>query len=154
MNPDAVKTVTLLLLAAFAVDCSASAVTFFSSRPKLKPISNEEAARQAWNQRLLYFVVASAIALAILAVAGNKIPLFAALGLVGEQTQPTWKDWCLAFIILVGGADRISSIVKLPGRDAGKEDRPEPLEVRGTLTLYDRQTEADEPQSKPSTAAR
>ena len=157
MNHDAVTTVTLLLLAAFAVDRAASAVTFLFSRPKLEPISEQEAARQAWNHKILYFVVASVIAIVILAVT-NKIRLFAALGLVEEQIQPAdprqfwdlWLDRCVTFIILVGGADRISGIVKIPGGGTGKEERQEPLEVRGTLALYDRQTEADEPQAKPT----
>lgn len=151
MKHDPVTAVTLLLLAAFAIDRTASAITFLFSRPTGEKVTDGEAARKAWNAKVFYFAVASFLAITILAVT-DKIRLLASLGLLEGPPQPgdptqlmdLWIDRCVTFIILVGGADRISSIVRVPAGDSGKKERPEPLVVQGTLTLHEGRREGAE----------
>jgi hypothetical protein len=136
MNHDGVTTATMLLLAAFAVDRVASAVTFVVFRPK-KARPSQDAEATAWSQKLWYFVVAAILAVAILA-ATSKVRLLGAMGIVYDTSPALDKfvDVMLTFMVLVGGAERISALLKAP---APASAPAEPLEVRGTITLADSQ---------------
>lgn len=139
MNHDGVTTATMLLLAAFAVDRVASAVTFVVFRPK-KAKPSQDAEATAWSQKLWYFVVAAILAVAILA-ATSKVRLLEAMGMVYDTSPALDKfvDVVLTFMVLVGGAERISVLLKAP---ATASVPAEPLEVRGTITLADSQQTA------------
>ena len=149
MNHDAVTTGTLLLIAAFAIDRTASGITFLFSRPRERSEAAQQQATSAWNQRMLYFVVASILAIILLGMS-SKIRVLASLGLIPEQTAAgimrpgagataleTLADLIITFIVLVGGADRLSGILSKTGGGESKIEPEPPLEVRGTLTLYD-----------------
>jgi hypothetical protein len=137
MSHDAVTAGTLLLLAAFAIDRTASGITFLFWRPR-GPAADLNAAA-AWNQKIFYFAVASILAILVLAMT-TKVRVLAGLGLLPEQAQPgidAWVDRCITFVVLVGGADRLSGLLSSSGgHDAPAAPDP-PIEVRGTLTLYD-----------------
>ena len=136
MNQDGVTTATMLLLAAFAVDRVAAAVTFVICRPRRKGDA-QDAERADWSKKLCYFTVAAVLAGAILA-ATTKIRLLQAMGMVTDTTGAVDKliDLALTFMILVGGAERISAFLQSP---AEPEKPAEPLQVSGTITLTDQQ---------------
>ncbi len=138
MNHDAVTVGTLLLLAAFAIDRTASGITFLFWRPK--SATGELNAAAAWNQKIFYFVVASILAILILAMT-TKVRILAGLGILPEQGQSAgidaWVDRLITFVVLVGGADRLSSILSKDRGSTPKVEPDPPIEVRGTLTLYD-----------------
>jgi hypothetical protein len=135
MNHDGVTTATMLLLAAFAVDRIVSAVIFIVFRPR-RSRETQDIERAAWSQKLWYFIVASILAAAILA-ATSKVRLLQAMGMVYDTSEALDKfvDLVLTFMVLVGGAERISALLQ----SSAPASTPEPLEVQGTITLTDSQ---------------
>lgn len=133
MNHDGVTAATMLLLAAFAVDRVSCAVTFLISRPRKAPVK-PDLERAAWGKKFWYFAVASILTIVIL-VATNKVRLLQAMGVVydGNSSLDWLVDLALTFIVLVGGAERISALLQ----SSAPASKPEPLEVRGTITLGD-----------------
>lgn len=113
MNHDGVATATALLLAAFAVERVASAVTFVLSRPKGENAT--QAQLDTWNHKLQYFIVAGIVAIFILALAKN-VRVMTMLGLIDDKPDffDNALDAALTFMVLVGGAERLSSLFKVP----------------------------------------
>jgi hypothetical protein len=133
MNRDPVTALTTLVLAAFLIERVASAATFLFSRPARARPQPEDAARSEWNRRLLYFGVSASLAIASLATVLARAQLLANLGLVLDPVL----ERAVLFVLLVGGADRISAIFKGPGGTSSKEPAYQPIEVRGTLRIDD-----------------
>jgi len=58
------------------------------------------------------------------------------LNAVGIET--TWYfDVVLTALILVGGADRVAELLKVPGARSGEKTVERPVQVSGTLVLED-----------------
>jgi hypothetical protein len=136
MTQEPAKVLTLLLLVAFVMDRFASAFVFLLSRPGLEAASAESAARRRWNLSLFYFAIVAGLAALVL----YRTRLVPPLGL---ESVPAELDLIVRFIALVGGAERISSLLgKGAGDAAAKAPAGEPVEVRGTLTVVDRSAPA------------
>ena len=133
MNRDPVTALTTLVLAAFLIERVASAVTFLFFRPGLTRRPPDEAARSDWNRQVLYFSVCAILAAVALSTVLPAEQLLANLGLT---LKPPFETAVL-FALLVGGADRISALVKAPEASHSREATAPPLEVRGTIRLDD-----------------
>ncbi|MGZ4787759.1 MAG: hypothetical protein ACXVZX_04515 [Terriglobales bacterium] len=135
MNHDGITVTAMLLLAAFAVDRLSSGITFLAFRPKARPAKPDDQDRRAWNQKLIYFAVVSVIAIAIL-IATDKIRLLEAMGMLQDRMTPKDRliDVGLTFLVLVGGAERISALL---GSSAPPvEDTTQaPVKLEGTLSV-------------------
>lgn len=136
MNHDGLTTATMLLLAAFAVDRVTSAVIFLFFPPKPSQEA-QAAAKREWSKKLCYVMVAALLAVIIL-IASTKVRLLEAMGMLPGSAQEKLVDLALTFLVLVGGAERISSFLKSP-TPAISAPAPEPLEVTGTIALVNAQ---------------
>lgn len=136
MKINGLTAATMLLLAAFAVDRLSSAVTFVLFRPKINLPNPPQSERREWRRKLCYVLIAGAIAILILA-ATDKVRLLGAIATASDQGLQGWDsrvDWLLTFVVLVGGAERISSL--LGGSHAASQPS-EPLKIQGSITLVD-----------------
>jgi hypothetical protein len=118
------------------------------------------------KQKLMYFALAGLLGIVVLAGFGN-VRLLAALGTQSKPnsvaaasqstktdstTQPAdsagalpkpgvpfsvWLDILLTGLILMGGADRISQILKEHGAPGGEKPASRPIELTGKLVLED-----------------
>jgi len=125
----------MLALAAFAIDRLASGFTFLAFRPSEEQQSDEEKERREWRRRLWYFVILSAVALPLVYFM-TEMRLLAAMGMVTEKTDQ-WKkfvDAAMTFLVLVGGADRISAFVGMGG-GGGEADEEQPVKLSGTVRV-------------------
>jgi hypothetical protein len=119
--------VAMLLLAAFAVDRLATAITFVMSRPA----EQKEQDRNEWNRKLAYALIASAIAIPLI-VYMKELRLLTAMGMVKEASG--WKDvvdGAITLLVLVGGGERISSFL---GAGGGKSEAPQPVHLTVTAS--------------------
>lgn len=125
----------------------------------------EERMRAEKKQKLIYFVMAGLLGIVVMAGFGN-IRLLTALGVqpkpnvtvaanqpaAAPSTQATdpantppkpktplfvWLDLVLTGLILMGGADRISQIMKDHGAPSGGKPASQPIEITGKLVLED-----------------
>lgn len=135
MSHDGITVVAMLLLAAFAVDRLASATTFLAFRPAEKEETPAQKERREWNRKIVYFGVASVIAFVIM-IASDKIRLLEAMGMLKEQVTglDQWVDRALTFLVLVGGAERISNLLGSPISASSREEQA-PLQLEGTLVV-------------------
>jgi hypothetical protein len=132
MNHDGISVTAMLLLAAFAVDRLASAATFLLFRPTGEEENAKQREKRDWNCKVLYFAVASVIALVIM-IASDKIRLLEAMGMLKDQVTgwDQWVDRGLTFLVLVGGAEKISNLLGSPIAPA----REEPAQLEGTVIM-------------------
>jgi hypothetical protein len=135
VNHDGITVVAMLLLAAFAVDRLASATTFLVFRPTGEEETPTKKDRREWNCKVVYFGVASVMALVIL-IASDKIRLLEAMGMLKEQVAGSdqWVDRGLTFLVLVGGAERISNLLGSRISSSSGEEQP-PLKIEGTVLV-------------------
>jgi hypothetical protein len=123
---DGVTIITLILIASFAIDRIVTAILFLLSFAGLAPDAATEK-----KYKLMYFVLAGGFGIGVLAIWG-QIRVLKLLGLTADP----WLDTFLTGIVLVGGADRIASLIKLPGGGDPKP-APQPIEITGKLVLED-----------------
>jgi hypothetical protein len=146
---DGVSALSVLLIAAFAVDRIVTAILFLLEfipawaesfpDPILVP-EGEPRVRAERRSKFIYFVFAAAFSgLVVYALSGLRTVdqaghsgsgILYALGF-----QYHWIDIAVTMLILMGGAERISELLKsvdLP--KAGTEKAP-PIEITGKLTL-------------------
>ena len=135
MNHDGITVTAMLLVAAFAVDRLSSVVTFLAFRPRTGAPKAGDQDRRAWNQKLVYCAVASVVAVGIL-VATDKIRLLEAMGMLQDRMTPGDRliDVGLTFLVLVGGAERISSLLGSTAPAAEDVTQP-PVKLEGTLSV-------------------
>jgi hypothetical protein len=135
MNHDGITVTAMLLLGAFAVDRVASAVTFLAFRPGTDADEIKNTERKSWNRKVIYFVVASVIAVVIL-IATEKVRLLAAMGMLrdSEKGFDVLVDWVLTFLVLVGGAEKISNLLGSPSA-GGSEEKQEPVQLEGVVRV-------------------
>lgn len=118
------------------------------------------------RQKLVYFVLAGFFGMIVLAGIGH-VRILTAMGVRPEQTvmassvaNPTGpspspspgpgaklqvSQWLFSFLdivftglLLMGGADTISRVLKLPGVPGTESPSPRPIEITGKLTLEER----------------
>ena len=134
MKPmDPVTLLAAIAIAAFAIDRTVTALLFLSSyvwRSADPALVSPDARVQAERSyKLAYFVLACALALAVYFY--GKLSVFSVLGFPHNPAL----DAFITMLVLVGGSDRISALLKVP--DAGKTSKPpaEPIQITGTVTL-------------------
>ena len=136
---DGVTVIAILLVASFAIDRIVTGVLFllsFSNRwsrrfPNPDLITDPAARLKAQNtQKLLYFCLAGALAIPLLAGYG-KVRILATLGF---PTNPL-LDTILTGLILMGGSDRIAELLKMPGAPGAQRSEPKAITIQGSLTL-------------------
>lgn len=148
MKLDGVSTVTAIGIASFAIDRVVTATLFVLSM--LHVVGGDDAAGakkkvDAENRKkFIYYLLSSAMVIAFL-VAFPEVGIFSILGLAAQTPASGVLDKVLTFIVLVGGADRISELIKPSEKDSQETTRPRPLEVTGRLIL-------DEPDRKKTAA--
>jgi hypothetical protein len=154
MKTDPVNAIVLILVAAFAVDRIATGLLFLLSF--LKPWarrfpdpalieSSVDKVKAEKKQRLVYFAIAGILGIVVLAGFAN-IRLLAALGVVPKPSVPpspsdgslhAFLDIVITGLVLMGAADRVARLLKLPGTPGLEPAEPRPLEITGKLTLED-----------------
>lgn len=137
MRPlDGVSAIALIMIASFAIDRIVTAVLFLLSFIPGFPDPNAALGQEqlAYSQKLYklcYFSLAGVLGVLAMA-AWAQIRILSALGVpAGEMT-----DILITGIVLMGGADRIASVLKTPGASGvEKKAEAEPVRVTGTLIV-------------------
>lgn len=127
--------VAMILIASFAIDRIVTAVTFFLSLLNVTAEASliDDRAQRATAEKknkLLYFAFALGLAGVFLAFYTNVRILYALSIPVANRLL----DTILTGIVLVGGADRIAGVLKVPATPAAAS-APQPIQVTGTLKL-------------------
>ena len=141
MPLDGISALALLLLAAFVIERVVSGALFALPTLRLLPDPaqvDDPAARAAVERRYTYlrFFLSGALAAAILWQWSSLriLALFSQL----SAAVPAWLDPVVTWVVVLGGAERMAALVKLPAGGAGAPKREEqPIEVHGRLTLDD-----------------
>ena len=146
MRLDGVSTATAIGIASFAIDRIVTAVLSLLSMGRViqdPDLVESPIARAAAGKRYkaLYYFSSAALVIAFL-WSYRDVGVLSVLGLTttaapGSPELPgrTAMDTLLTFIVLVGGADRVSAFLK-GGKDLHAEKpAPQPLQVTGKLTL-------------------
>jgi hypothetical protein len=132
MKIDGVSAVLVILIASFAIDRAVTAALFvvhsFARGRSLIPESDER--RMKWTR----FVLSVLLAGAVLAWRGN-VHILAAVGFPGVNE---YVDILVTTVILVGGSDRVTDILKMTGMPHPEKDAArQPIEITGKLVLED-----------------
>lgn len=140
MALDGVSALALLLLSSFVIERVVSAVLFvlptlgMLGEPEEKEDDRAHAARE---RKITYarFFFSAALAAAVLTYWQH----LRILELFGQPREYLGRelDFAVTWVVLLGGADRIAAVVKLPSAASAPAAKPEPLEVKGHLTLDD-----------------
>ncbi len=153
MNPillDPTKAIAVILIASFALDRIVSGILFLLSYRKQwrvrfpDPASmppGEAQTEAARKYKLLYGAFAAF--LAVVVIAGYlKIRLLQLMGLIVVDPAVNFSitklcDALLTGLLLVGGAERLSELIKFMGApaDASAKSPPKPIEITGRLVL-------------------
>ena len=136
-------TITIILVAAFAIDRIVNGLFFLLSfNDDLRPLVTEDAAhpneRASRTRRLIYAMLSGYLGIVI--IAGIlKVRLFemTAASALGDARPNALVDTLLTGMILAGGADRLSEILKAYGGASGSEKKSaeRPIEITGRLVL-------------------
>jgi hypothetical protein len=132
MKIDGVSAVLVILIGSFAIDRGVTALLFvlqsFGAGRRLVPESDER--KMKWAR----FALAAALAGVVLAWFG-KVHLLAAVGFPGVNE---YVDVLITTVILVGGSDRVTDILKATGMPHSDKDvARQPIEITGKLVLED-----------------
>jgi hypothetical protein len=146
---DGLSAVAVLLIGAFAVDRIVSAIVFLLefvpawTNAFPDPLGEIEGAprRRAERRRKMFYFTLAAIFSAGVIVVLSGVRTVDASGAAGSGIlyalgfKQHWIDIALTMLILMGGAERISEVLK--GVDASKvtAEKPAPIEITGKLTL-------------------
>jgi len=144
MASDGINLLTMLLIAAFAVDRVSAGILFLleivgvlSDPDGLEEGVNRVRAKKRFT--LLHFVVSGFLVILVLFYVGD-FRFLDALGL-GNRADlsrvPLWLDHLLLAVVLVGGAEQMSAFLKMVGAPGGsaRGEGAQPVEVSGKLTL-------------------
>ena len=144
MATDGINLLTILLIAAFAIERVSAGILFLLQLFHLigDPDSVEDAAQRAHAKRkymLYHFAVSGILVIFVLLYVGD-FRFLDALGL-GNRADlsrvPIFVDHLLLAVVLVGGAEQMSAFLKIVGAPGGRtrETGAQPVEVSGKLTL-------------------
>ena len=152
MKPlDPVTLLAAIAIAAFAIDRTVTALLFLlsyvwkSADPALVPVDVRVQAERSY--KLAYFLLACALALVVYFY--GKLSVFSVLGFPHNPVL----DAFITMLVLVGGSDRISALLKIP--DPGKTSKPpaEPIQITGTVTLVGDSAQLRVPEKKSAAGA-
>jgi hypothetical protein len=162
-NSSAATAIALIVVLSFAVDRIVAGLLFALSLngrwrnrfPDPASVQEEPAKSSAERkEKLVYFVLAATLCIGILAAFQN-VRIIKALGMAAaapaEQsnstpattgsetpTRPPTEgvlDFIITGLILMGGAERIAAIIKVPGAGGGEKPGEHPVHITGKLTL-------------------
>ena len=144
MAADGINLLTILLIAAFAIERVSAGILFLLQLFHLigDPDSVEDAAQRAHTKRkytFYHFAVSSILVIFVLLYVGD-FRFLDALGL-GNRADlsrvPIFVDHLLLAVVLVGGAEQMSAFLKMVGAPGAstRETAAQPVEVSGKLTL-------------------
>ena len=144
MATDGINLLTILLIAAFAIERVSAGILFLLQLFHVigDPDSVEDAAQRAHAKRkymLYHFAVSGILVIFVLLYVGD-FRFLDALGL-GNRADlsrvPIFVDHLLLAVVLVGGAEQMSAFLKIVGAPGGRtrETGAQPVEVSGKLTL-------------------
>ncbi len=130
----------LMVLIAFAIERVTTGVLFLlgfrkSWKDYLFGTPDDRPMEVDRHYKFAYFSLAGVITL-IAVLLGPEMRVLKGLG----QVAPAVVDIALTWLVLVAGADRISSLIKEPSSHA--PETPKPVVVEGTLTLKEEQRRA------------
>lgn len=154
MRLDGVSTVAVLAIASFAIDRVVTAVLFLLSFLQVVPdpaLIESPPARIAAEKRykaIYYFSSAALIVIflwlyrdvGVLSVLGlTPTPTPTATGAPAPVELPgrSLMDTFLTFVVLLGGADRLSAYMKSNGSSHAEKPAPQQLQVTGRLSLQE-----------------
>jgi hypothetical protein len=138
MKMDGVTLLAIIVIGSFAIERITNGVLFFLAlfkwwrRVSPDPTSLiDPTARAAAERRhtLIYFVLAFALGLVLTSFGNLRV-----LNAVGLETK-WFFDVFLTALILVGGADRVAELLKVPGARGGGKPAERPIQISGTLVL-------------------
>ena len=135
LKADGVNVIAALIIAAFAIDRIVAGLLFLIGfcGKRAQAISDPafgSGPESARLRQLIYFLMAAALCAAVLI----ELPGFRVLSGLGYATNST-LDTLITALIMLGGADRMSSLVgKLPEAEQTLRD-PKPVEVTGRVIL-------------------
>jgi uncharacterized membrane protein YqaE (UPF0057 family) len=133
---DGISAIAVLLIAAFAIDRIVTAILFLLG---FIP---------AWNRtflddkraKLIYFAFAAIFSAGVV-VALSGMRTVDATGQAGSGIlyalgfKQHWIDVVLTMLIIMGGAERISEVLKNIDASKAVSEKPAPIEITGKLTL-------------------
>lgn len=136
MRIDGVSALAVLVIASFAIDRIATFAVFVASWLNLVPdaeLTVDPAARirATRKERLAYYGVAGVLGIGVVAGYGG-VRIFQASGF---PAMPWLLDTALTGLILVAGADRVATVLHLPGGMPAEKAPARPIEVTGKLIL-------------------
>lgn len=171
MPSNPVSLLLMIVLAAFVIDRIVAALLFLISFtaawnkrfPDPVTIESPDVRRAVEKkQKLIYFVLASFLALVFL-LGFKEVGVLKALGFQNTENitastvattvaamtpdpnaippdpdRRTFGDFLLTLLILVGGAENIAKLLKSHGDFGRQEKESQPIEITGKLTLEDR----------------
>ena len=140
MKPiDGVTAIAVILIASFAIDRIVAGLLFVLSYTPLvsDPKGEQDSDRRHQAEKkhkFMYFVLSGALAIPILGWFGG-VRIFSIIGF--PNIDPV-LDTIVTGLILVGGSDRVSAIIKATGASAGAgKSEGGPIEITGRLVLED-----------------
>jgi hypothetical protein len=133
---DGISAIAVLLIAAFAIDRIVTAILFLLGFIPAwsRTFSDDKRAK------LIYFVFAAVFSGGVV-VALSGMRTVDATGQAGSGIlyalgfKQHWIDVVLTMLILMGGAERISEVLKNVDASKAGSDKPAPIEITGKLTL-------------------
>jgi len=134
---DGVSAIALILLASFAIDRVVTATLFLASyfgilpNPALAGGGRQQVSAEN-NYKLAYFIMAGLLAIVAALVGNIRI-----LNAMGVPQANDVIDILLTGIVLVGGADRIASVLKETGVPGSEQPQSKPIEITGNITVID-----------------
>jgi hypothetical protein len=133
---DGISAIAVLLLAAFAIDRIVTAILFLLGFiPAWSRVFSDEK-----RGKLIYFTFAAVFSAGVV-VALSGMRTVDATGQAGTGIlyalgfKQHWIDVVLTMLILMGGAERISEVLKNIDASKAVSDKPAPIEITGKLTL-------------------
>ena len=143
---DGVTALALVLIASFAIDRIVTGSLFLLSFigawdrrfPDPASVKDEvERARAEKKHKLVYFAIAGILGGVVLVWIGNFRILSAVLR-SQDKSFPSVNpvlDTIITALLLMGGADRLAQVLKMPGASGGEKSESKPIQITGKLIL-------------------
>lgn len=141
---DGITALSVLVIASFAVDRFVTGILFLLSfipawqRTVPEPATVRDPDRRSVSEKrykLVYFTFAAVVGGFVLAYWGN-VQLLNAIGFKTTRLI----DTVITGLLLMGGAERLSGVIKLPGERREEKAPAQPIQVTGSVVLEQQPT--------------
>ena len=153
MKLDGVGALALVVIGSFAIDRIVTGSLFLLSfsqtwtRRFPEPASLADGPTRVLAEKkakLIYFAFAAFLGIVVIAGCGN-VTILTAMGVqpkwAAEPGLGSWLFWLLdslfTGLLLIGGADRIAQVIKMPGAPGVEKPEPKPIQITGKLIIED-----------------